>query len=103
MRLTLPDLSEEDGGSCEALTVDGEDGVSGLEACGFCLGHDDGQRATEESAKEGQAGADVSARQILKVVHCTQVDVREGEERHKREECVLETSGFLQHKRLAAW
>ena len=118
------ELVEEDLSPEEGVTIDGEDGIAVLEAGGFRLwiGVSDGEGGvagfatcvdglwggeangmTERSEEEGSPCALVAMSQVVKVLHGAQVEVSEGESGHDCEESVLEASGFLQHKGLAAW
>jgi len=92
MRLALPNLLEENIGSGEGLAVDGEDGVPRLEACGRRFGQGVGDGGAEESAEEGYAGAYLALSEVLEGVCGAQIEVRQRQNSHEREESVLEAS-----------
>src|SRR5580704_7889415 len=73
-------------------------GVAGLTTCLYSLRRSETNRMAEGPLIEGEAGATVSVGQIVKAVHCTQIEVSEREEGHERQERVLEAGRSLEHR-----
>lgn len=117
-RGAVEELFQQDDAAGEGAAVDGEDGVAVMKAGGGGGRVDEGDTGDDEAVGqmggvglgvgevdavtfatviEGRPGALGALAEVLKVVDCAQVEVREGEEGSESEKDVLKTGALLEH------
>jgi hypothetical protein len=101
--VAMANLFEKNKTADVGAAVDSEDGVTITEAGRYTLGCRLCNEGSVIAVIEGEPGAEMTIRKALIVISGAQIYMREGEDRHEREESVLDASGSLRHKRLAAW
>jgi hypothetical protein len=99
----MANLFEKNKTADVGAAVDSEDGVTITEAGRYTLGCRLCNEGSVIAVIEGEPGAEMTIRKALIVISGAQIYMREGEDRHEREESILDASGSLRHKRLAAW
>ena len=93
-------LFEKDIAAGVGAAVDCKNRVAFAETGGDAFGGRIGHKRAKVTVEEGPSGADMTVRQILVVISGAQIYMREGKDRHKREESVLQASWLLRHDRL---